>query len=335
MQIGVFFWVVLSTIVVGVYSRPIAKLLGVVDTPGGRKKHSKETPLVGGIAFCLAILPFLPFYFDNSLVGYVIAITVLLFLVLGVMDDRKHLSPYFRMVYSTIVIGVAIWLVPELRLETLRPSFIPVTISLGFISIPFTLICLLGLQNAINMADGKNGLVLGLSIIWALAMAVHALVDIAAVLGTSILAMVIVLLFNLKDRLFLGDGGTYSLSIFLGMIAIYLHQTQPAEIPSDLVVLWFLIPALDCARLIFIRVYNGKSPFDADRNHLHHVAMAVFPNKKYRLVMYLVLVGLPIVAATYFPDLTAIITITMVGVYTLLFVTLNRLASKNVALSVE
>jgi UDP-GlcNAc:undecaprenyl-phosphate/decaprenyl-phosphate GlcNAc-1-phosphate transferase len=322
-------WVVLSTIVVGLYASPIAKFFGVMDIPGGRKKHNRETPLVGGIAVCLAILPILPFFFEKFLVGATISLTTFLLLILGVRDDHQHLRPSFRLAYSFIVMTVAIWLVPELSLETLKLSFMKDTMSLSSVSIPFTLICLVGLQNAINMADGKNGIVLGLSIIWATSMAVHAPLNIATVLWISILAMMIVMAFNLKGRLFLGDGGTYALSILWGMFAIYMHQIVPAAIPGDLVVLWFIIPVLDCIRLIVSRVINGQSPFEGDRNHLHHLIFEVMPSWKYGLMIYLSMVGLPIVAASYFPAYTVLITLGMVGVYMLMYVSFNNLASIN------
>lgn len=320
-------WVIITTVLVGLFASPLARLLGVMDIPGGRKKHNKETPLVGGIAVCFAILPILPFFFDSFLVGATISVTTFLLLMLGVRDDHEHLRPTFRLAYSFIVMTLAIWLVPELSLETLQLSFLSGVMDLGSMSIAFTLICLVGLQNAINMADGKNGLVLGLSIIWALSMAAHAPVDIANILWVAILAMAIVMAFNLKGRLFLGDGGTYALSVLWGMLAIYLHQVVPQAIPGDLVVLWFVIPVLDCIRLIVSRVINGQSPFQGDRNHLHHLIFEVVSSWKYGLMLYLFVVALPIVIASYFPAYTALLTLGMVGVYMLLYVSFNNLAS--------
>ena len=320
-------WVILSTLLVGLFASPIARFLGVMDVPGGRKKHSNETPLVGGIAVCIAVLPILPFFFDSFLIGATVSVTTFLLLALGVRDDHEHLRPSFRLAYSFIVMTIAIWLVPELSLEALRLSFMTDTMTLASMSIPFTLICLVGLQNAINMADGKNGLVLGLSIIWAVSMAVQAPADVAVVLWISILAMAIVMVFNLKGRLFLGDGGTYGLSVLWGMLAIYLHQTVPQAIPGDLVVLWFVIPILDCIRLIVSRVINGQSPFQGDRNHLHHLIFEVVPSWKYGLMLYLAVVALPITIASYYPAYTALLTLGMVGVYMLLYVSFNNLAS--------
>ncbi len=320
-------WVITTTVLVGLYASPLARLLGVMDVPGGRKIHSNETPLVGGIAVCVAILPVLPFFFDSFLVGSTVSITTLLLLILGVRDDYEHLRPSFRLSYSFVVMTIAIWLVPELSLETLSLSFTSGFMNLESMSIPFALICLVGLQNAINMADGKNGLVLGLSIIWALSMAVNAPADIANILWIAILAMAIVMVFNLRGRLFLGDGGTYGLSVLWGMLAIYLHQTVPQDIPGDLVVLWFVIPVLDCIRLIVSRVINGQSPFKGDRNHLHHLIFEVVSSWKYGLILYLSVVALPIVIASYFPAYTALLTLGMVGVYMLLYVSFNNLAS--------
>ncbi len=320
-------WVIFASFLVGLYATPIANYFGIMDVPGGRKKHSGETPLVGGIAVCLAILPILPLFFDNILAGLAISVTTFMLLILGVRDDHDHLRPSFRLIYSFVIMIIAIWLVPELNLKTIKLSFMAEALELGALSIAFTLICLVGLQNAINMADGKNGLVLGLSIIWALSMGLHAPSGIAIFLALSVLASLIVLMFNLKGRLFLGDGGTYGLSVLWGLLAIYLHQTVPNAIPADLIVLWFIIPILDCIRLIISRVINGQSPFEGDRNHLHHLINEVMPSWKYGLILYLAVVALPIAIASYFPSYTALLTLGMVGVYMLLYVSFNNLAS--------
>lgn len=328
MHIGLsIIWIIVSTTLVGLYASQIARFLGVMDVPGGRKKHNGAIPLVGGIAVCLAILPVLPFFFESFLIGATISVTTFMMLVLGVRDDHEHLRPTFRLAYSFIVMTVAIWLIPELTLQTLQLSFMSDVMSLGPMSIAFTLICLVGLQNAINMADGKNGLVLGLSIIWALSMALHAPSNIATFLAIASLALLIVMIFNLKGRLFLGDGGTYALSVLWGMLAIYLHQIVPQAIPGDLVVLWFIIPVLDCIRLIVSRVINGQSPFEGDRNHLHHLIFEVMPSWKYGLMLYLAVVAVPIIIATIIPDYTVLLTVGMVGIYMLLYAGFNNLAS--------
>ena len=328
MHIGLsIIWIIVSTTLVGLYASQIARFLGVMDVPGGRKKHNGAIPLVGGIAVCLAILPVLPFFFESFLIGATISVTTFMMLVLGVRDDHEHLRPTFRLAYSFIVMTVAIWLIPELTLQTLQLSFMSDVMSLGPMSIAFTLICLVGLQNAINMADGKNGLVLGLSIIWALSMALHAPSNIATFLAIASLALLIVMIFNLKGRLFLGDGGTYALSVLWGMLAIYLHQIVPQAIPGDLVVLWFIIPVLDCIRLIVSRVINGQSPFEGDRNHLHHLIFEVMPSWKYGLMLYLAVVAVPIIIATIIPDYTVLLTLGMVGIYMLLYAGFNNLAS--------
>lgn len=320
-------WAVCVTTLVGRYAVPIAQFLGVMDVPGGRKIHNGSIPLVGGIAVCVAVLPLLPFFMTNLVVAMTISITTFLLLALGVRDDHEHLRPLFRLAFSFIVIAVAIWLVPELSLGFIKFSFKPEYMLLGSMAVPFTLICLVGLQNAVNMADGKNGLVLGLSIIWALSMALHAPSSIAIFLGVAVIAMSVVLYFNLKGRLFLGDGGTYGLSILWGMLAVYLNQNMPLAVPSDLLVLWFIIPILDCTRLIVSRVVNGQSPFVGDRNHLHHLIYEVMPSWKYGLVLYLSVVAMPIILASLFPAATGLLAVGMVGVYMLMYVSFSNKAS--------
>ena len=129
--------------------------------------------------------------------------------------------------------------------------------------------CLLAFQNAVNMADGSNGLVGGLAIIWLLALISYGWHPLTLAIVSLIIGMFITLGANLGGRLFLGDAGTYGIGAFIGLATIWIHRSNIGLYTIDVVVM-FMIPVLDMARLFLSRILAGRHPFSADHEHLHH-----------------------------------------------------------------
>lgn len=288
-------------------ARPIGHMLKVLDVPrrNGRKTHRRVTPLVGGLAI---ILPFVvlscvemglfgtPLYFGLLVLSAT-------FLGMGFLDDRGHLPPGLRLSVATLSCAIVVFAVPELRLTQLDFAFGSFGPMPEWGGGAFAVLCLVALQNAVNMADGKNGLVIGLSLIWVAALAVYAPVQLTPVLVVLALGLCITLVFNLRSKLFLGDAGSYALSVVIGALTIYTYNhhsgvTADTRMTAGGVALWFLVPVLDCGRLIITRLMQGKSPFIADRNHLHHLLIQKM-NSKQALVCYFTLVGAPIAMSVF------------------------------------
>jgi UDP-GlcNAc:undecaprenyl-phosphate GlcNAc-1-phosphate transferase len=288
-------------------AQPIARIFGLFDLPDGiRKIHPRKTPLVGGVAVILPVLAvagwlaastqYLPLYVT-------VLAAVLLSLMLGLWDDRRHIQPHWRLAVSLVLATGVFAFVPALEVTFFYFTFDNQAIFLGAASWIFSLVCLIGLQNAINMADGKNGIVLGLSLIWCVCMAMFApphLLPLLAALGA---VLAVTLAFNLQGRLFLGDSGSYSLSFLFAILAIYIYDVGFHHLPADLVALWFLIPVVDCLRLMVKRALAGRSPFSSDRNHLHHI---IYDRMRWRygLPLYLTVAGLPGLLASIWPEST-------------------------------
>jgi UDP-GlcNAc:undecaprenyl-phosphate GlcNAc-1-phosphate transferase len=288
-------------------AEPIARWFKLFDLPDGiRKIHPRKTPLVGGVAVIVPALAtaswfaassdFLPFY-----VTVVVAVGASL--LLGLFDDRRHIRPHWRLFISLLLAAGVFALTPALEVTFFRFSFIKSAIFLGGVDWIFSIVCLIGLQNAINMADGKNGIVLGLSLFWCANMAIFAPLHLLPLLAALAAALAVVLAFNLKGRLFLGDSGTYALSFLFGILAIYIYDIGFHRLPADLVALWFLIPVVDCLRLMIKRTIAGQSPFSSDRNHLHHILYDRM-RWRYGLVVYLGIAGLPGLLASIWPETT-------------------------------
>ena len=105
----------------------------------------------------------------------------------------------------------------------------------------------------------------------------------------------------------------------IGALAIYAYNTHALSsgeriLTADAIVLWFLIPILDCGRLIVSRMLQGKSPFVADRNHLHHLLIQKMSSKQ-ALICYFALVGAPIVISILAQSYTPVLVLAEMAVY--------------------
>lgn len=309
-------------LLVGLYAHPIGSRLGLMDLPDGdRKRHARATPLVGGTAVVLAVVGatlLMQLATHSSAptasahLGWFAFVTFCMYLI-GVTDDRVALRPTTRLALAGVVLLAALLSDPRFVLGTLQFTG-AAPLDLGRFGIAFSLLCLLGLQNAVNMADGKNGLVISLCLIWSLVLAAHAPAYLVPVLAAGAAALAVMLWFNMQGRLFLGDGGSYGLSAIFGLLAIDLHNVAPDALRADHVAVMFAVPVLDTVRLISMRMRSGLSPFAADRNHLHHLLFDRWGWPK-GLGVYVAMVGAPCALATAVPEAGPVAALLAAGGY--------------------
>jgi UDP-GlcNAc:undecaprenyl-phosphate GlcNAc-1-phosphate transferase len=304
--------------IIGLWATPLGRRLGLLDWPdtdGGRKRHAQVTPLVGGLAVTLVTVAAALILrdlggraaFDGLLGGPVparnlgwLALAVGVIFLIGVGDDRFHLSPVLRLLAALVVLMLVVAEVPDFALAFLHFGGGGHLWMLGSMGLGFTLLCLIGLLNAVNMADGKNGIVIGLGLVWTCVLAVHLpgayLPLLAAVAG----ALVVLFGFNMAGRLFLGDSGSYALSALFGLLAILAYNTGFEVWRADDVALLFAVPLFDTIRLMVVRLARSQSPFEGDRDHLHHHLHARLGWPR-GLLVYLTLVAVPNTAAVIWP----------------------------------
>ncbi len=226
-------------------------------------------PIVAGIAIArMAGAP------AESLIIWVGAVASMS--LLGFADDRHTLSPRDRLLVSFLVFSSAAILDPLFNVGQLYFEHPVFGIGLGsrLLSVAFTTLCCVGLVNAVNMADGKNGLVTGMCLGWLGLLAWRAPVDFLPVIIVMMASISILFLFNLSGRLFLGDSGAYGLATAIGLLAIAVYSAPGRHagraISADELMLLFSVPVVDSFRLTYVRLRDGRSPMSADRNHLHH-----------------------------------------------------------------
>lgn len=261
-------------------ARAIAPVFGLMDHPDVRKHHATPTPLMGGGVVLCVLLPafaYVALVAPTSwpeAVGITVAVGCMT--LLGLFDDMFDQPAVYRLVVASVVFVAITWFFPGLRLPIveLQQPDITFVLDRAWVAVGFTSICCVGLVNAINMADGKNGLVPGLMLGWSLLLLFCAPVQLAGLLLLLVIAIAALFLFNVRGFLFLGDGGAYGLATAIGLlaIAVYNHPANPSPkaVPADVILLLFMVPVLDLFRLMVTRTMAGKTPFTPGRDHLHH-----------------------------------------------------------------
>ncbi len=281
---------IVSTLVV-LWSTPIVKKVGLssgwVDLPDARKVHQHPMVRLGGISIFAGTLIALVVVW--SLGGFLdakgqpldptaeyeiwgVTLGGLAFFLIGLADDLFSLSPLSRLLLQMSVAGIA-WEV-GVRIDFLSIPYLGL-IHIGLLSLPVTIIWLVGMANAINWIDGLDGLAAGVSGIAAVVMLIVSLFMhqpaaalIAAALAGGALGF---LRYNFNPaQIFMGDGGSYFLGFTLAGVGV-IGLVKTTAITSILLPYLILaVPLLDMSAVILDRLRNGKSPFIADKRHLHH-----------------------------------------------------------------
>lgn len=261
---------------------PLARRIGLLDYPGGRKDHAAPTPVTGGLAIALGTMipALLLTEVTPQLLGLGLAAVVLI--ITGVIDDLKDLRWQYR-ILAQVGAALCIVLVGGVKVEAIGPVFGLGQMALGSLSIPFTVLATVGLINALNMADGLDGLA-GSMALCALGMLIagsiysgnseltHGLTVLAGAVA-GFLALNMRTPWRKRAYVFLGNSGSAYLGLVIAWAAFRL--TQNPEHPVTPVLAPFLIapPVIDCLVLIVKRLRQGRSPFAADRTHAHHLML--------------------------------------------------------------
>ncbi len=252
--------------------------LGLVDHPGGRKRHDGNVPLIGGIAiylgFTLAILsfPFTEHYFA------LIAGSGLLIFV-GMLDDHTELNSKVRLLAQ---IGGAMIMISwgKVQISNLGDLLFLGNIDLGVWALPLTLFLVVGFINAMNMTDGQDGLAGGIALGEVVLLGYlcwhNQRTEDLTLLTIFGLLLIIFLFFNMRwpwrkhAAIFLGDAGSTFIAFTIAWFAI--SSGQSAGTIKPVIVLWILaFPVFDLVQVCLARFELGKPLSQPSLDHLHHL----------------------------------------------------------------
>ena len=264
------------TVALGFILPIVAFRFGLVDEPDHRKLHEGSIPLVGGLMIFISYASIL------GVEGYLkpaFLIALAAILLLGLVDDHINLCARRRMILQSMIVLTLI-LMGDVKLTQLGNLAGTGVIELGYLAVPFTLLCFVGLINAINMLDGLDGLAGGVALSALIWLAVANLLAGAGfcVEGIALIAgLAGFMVFNArypghpKATIYMGDAGSTTLGMVLGYIALNQCATQTSPL-TPVSIFWVLaLPVIDTLRVMIVRKLRGHSPFAADRTHLHHL----------------------------------------------------------------
>jgi UDP-GlcNAc:undecaprenyl-phosphate/decaprenyl-phosphate GlcNAc-1-phosphate transferase len=320
----------LISVVIGLQALAIGRRFGLIDHPGAlHKTHDKPTPLVGGFTIALPLLTFCAITLwkqPESGVYAALLVAISGTFLLGFFDDRRTLPSLFRLIYGAALSLTCIAILPALIVTDFDFTFLSQPIPLAPFAIAFSVLVSVGLMNAINMMDGMNGLVGGLCLIWTLLLLPYSPADTLPIVLLLAPCLAVTLIFNLRGKLFLGDSGTYSTGMVVSLLTIYTYNESSIRLPADTIVAWFIIPVLDCLRLMLVRALARKSMLMPDTNHLHHLLQRLMP-KPWVVMSIWVMVAVPGLVSMAMPSwtLAAVLTVTVLYVGLLLWAFRERL----------
>lgn len=259
-----------------------AIFIGLVDEPSGRKTHRGNIPLTGGLSIFFSIIVICYLHGDLFGLCYPWYSACLLLITVALLDDLYDLNPIIRLFAQTIAtLIMVIW--GEVYIIELGDLFGFGNIQLNSFSIPFTLFCVVGVINSINMIDGMDGLagciVLGALFFYGILTFFAGLNMLFIFIFSLSCSILVFLYFNMhtpwryQGKVFLGDTGSMMLGFTLSWISISLSDPRNHLLPP-MATVWILgVPLMDTLSIMFRRILKNKSPFSADREHIHHILL--------------------------------------------------------------
>ena len=281
MSVSIYF-VLFVNIIFFLFFFEIQKKINIFDKPNlERKIHSKPISSTGGVLLTTSLLIYFIFVLigidKNSLSfkeNFSLIILILFFFTLGIYDDKFSIKPYTRLLLSFFSILILVLLNDNFNVKELRFSFLDYKISLRNLSILFTIICIMLFINACNMFDGIN-LQFGFYICLLVIIFYNKGVLENLLIIISIFCFFF-LYFNFKKILFIGNNGTLVVGALFSFLFIKFYNVEDSLFYSDEIFLYMSILGFDLIRVSFSRLLKGKSMFEADDNHIHHLLLKKF-----------------------------------------------------------
>lgn len=296
LEIIIFFFILLNTIFY-LKLNFIANKINVFDTPDKKRKiHKIKVPSIGGVIFILNILLYL--FIDNLLnlssnninLVYLI-LTLSAIFILGFYDDKFDLDSNLKLILFIVIITTYFVLNKNQLVQELRFSTFNQYIKLESLSLIFTVLSIVIFINAFNMYDGINGQSALYTITIFLFFIYKSHFIILSII--IIICSIFFLINNLKNKIFMGDSGSLTISFLFSILIINFYQNENLFVCEEIFII-MMLPGLDMIRLFFQRILKKKNPLKADNNHLHHLLLKNFSLKN-TIIFNFILMILPII----------------------------------------
>ncbi len=299
--------------------KTFAHKVGAMDVPGeARRVHDHPIPRMGGLAiflgFILSVLLFVDI--DRQLQGILLGCVIIV--ATGAVDDIVSLNAWVKLVLQILAAVVAV--IHGVRIEVLANPIIWSSNEywiLGGVSIPLTILWVVGITNSVNLIDGLDGLAVGVSTISSVTMLTIALLvadaHVALVLAAFAGACIGFMPYNLNPaKIFMGDTGSLLLGYVLATTSVIGLFKFYALVSFAVPLLALAVPLFDTVFAFCRRLLKGQSPFQPDRGHFHHRLIDMGLSQKQAVaILYSIsaLLGLAAVVITTSGEIKALILI--------------------------
>lgn len=326
-----FFCAFVIAFIVTPLARMLALKVGALDVPKSERKiHKNPMPYFGGIAIYVAIMACMFVFLPHDKTNMSIMIGASLLVLVGIVDDMYDMPAKLKLAFQ--IIAAIIVVMGGVRIYFITNPFHDAGFSfLNTLSIPVTIIWIVGVTNTINLIDGLDGLAAGVSGIAALSLLLTAftkgydfiIIQCAIVAGASL--GFLPHNFN-PAKIFMGDTGSMLLGYMLSIVAILGSVKSVAAITLIVPIFAIGIPILDTFFAIMRRLINKKPIMEADKEHLHHQLMKKGLNQKQTvLVLYAISIFLGLTAVFISNVSTDIGILTGIVVALIIFVLAKKL----------
>jgi len=296
----------------------VAKLKHLFDEPDERKSHTTKIPTLGGLAIFAGLVVSLCIFPDVSFPErrFIICAIVIVFFI-GIKDDIIVIAPLKKMLGQIIAVFIVVVL-GKVRLTGFY-GFLGIGEINEYLSIGLSVFTMLVIMNGFNLIDGIDTLSASVGIVilsvlgcWFFVSGYHHNWAVLAFITLSVLLAF--LYYNISPaKIFMGDTGSLITGLVIGILTIkfidinsilqgeftrYQYNSVPIVAFGILIV-----PLFDTLRVFTLRIFNGKSPFHPDQNHIHHRLLALgFTHIKSTTILVVVnlfIIGLVIILQSY------------------------------------
>lgn len=282
----------LVSFVIGLITMPLvvrmAKAKGFVVRPNKRMSHEGDIPNVGGLNICFGfLLTYLLFEFDQLSQSQFFLVGLIAIMAVGFIDDVLILTPIAKLLGETLA-GIALVGFADIRITHLHGLF--GIEQIGIIpSYALSLLILVAIINAVNLIDGIDGLASGLGILYCLFFAVYFSLTgdtswaiLAICMIGSLAVFFIYNVFGNREKIFMGDSGSLLLGYLLTALVFRFCEVNAYHgVPDALhmsaapivAICVLTVPIFDTIRVSLTRIKQCRSPFQPDKNHIHHLLL--------------------------------------------------------------
>jgi UDP-GlcNAc:undecaprenyl-phosphate GlcNAc-1-phosphate transferase len=309
----------------------ISSYLKIIDYPDNNLKiHQAPTPRLGGVILFFYTLPALFLNWVINQIGHkdliILPILYTIFFTVGLIDDRKILSPTYKSLIILTTLFLTIPLSNELIISQINFKHLDFSINLQQAAIFFTIFSIFALYNAFNFSDGANCIATSLGIFWIIFIIIKSESYSNIFYQAILISLIFIFYFNYMKKLFLGNSGSSLFSIIISLILIQEYNKN--KIFCDEIFFILFLPGIDMIRISIQRIASGSSPFFGDKNHLHHL-MRLLIEEKFIFLTYILIGMSPILIYSFLFQNFYIVFILSISIYFAIYIFLNNLRKHN------